>query len=97
MGAALAADDLVEAAESRRDGDSAGFDEIYRLFGRSLYGTALRMLGRPEEAEDAMQETFLKFYRKPPEIPEDRVDAWLKRVLINDCLDRLRRRLVGGG
>ena len=70
----------------------AGFAGIYRRHGRSLYGTALRLLGRPEDAEDAVQETFLKYYRGAPSIGEDRLESWLRRVVINDCLDRLRRR-----
>ena len=87
-----ASPEAVEVAFQRcRAGQTDGFTEIYRLFGRSLYGTALRMLGRPEEAEDAMQDAFISFFRKVPDLPAQQVGAWLHRVLANECIDRLRR------
>lgn len=67
------------------------FTKVYRRHSGPLYGTALRLLRRPEEAEDAMQETFLALYGKAPRIEEARIGAWLHRVLVNNCLDRLRR------
>lgn len=91
MGAALAADEPIEPAEGCRDGDSVGFDEAYRRFGRSLYGTALRMLRGSADAEDAMQDTFLALYHKQPDLPPAALGPWLRRVLVNRCLDRLRR------
>jgi len=77
----------IPRSEDRR----AGFAEIYRRHGRPLYGTALRMLRRPEDAEDAVQDAFLAYHRKRPELPELEIGRWLNRVVINNCLDRLRR------
>lgn len=54
-----------------------------------LYRTALAYLGNPQEAEDAVQDTFLKFYEKAPK-NLDNPAAWLTRVLVNQCRDRLR-------
>jgi len=71
--------------------DPARFAEVYRRHGRALYGTALRMLRRPEDAEDAVQDAFLAFHRTRPALPDDRIGPWLSRVVINGCLDRLRR------
>jgi RNA polymerase sigma-70 factor (ECF subfamily) len=92
MGALPNAESMEETSQHGRVGDPSGFTELYRRLGRSLFGTALRMLGRPQDAEDAVQETFLKYYRKDPDVPPERVEAWLRRVLTNDCLDRLRQR-----
>ncbi len=66
--------------------------EVYRLIGNSLYGTALRILGREAEAEDVVQETFVKFFRKASSIGRGAVSSWLHRVTVNRCLDRLRAR-----
>jgi len=91
MGARIAVDSLDQALDRCRNGEPSGFDAVYREFGRTLYGTARRMLSRPEDAEDAMQDTFLAFCRKLPDLPATQVGAWLHRVLVNRCIDRVRR------
>ena len=54
-----------------------------------LYRAALAILGDPQEAEDAVQDAFLKFLEKAPE-HLDHPGAWLMRVLVNGCKSRLR-------
>ena len=66
--------------------------EVYRLMGDALYGTALRILKREAEAEDVVQETFVKFFRKAGSVGSGAVSGWLYRVTVNRCLDRLRAR-----
>ena len=56
-----------------------------------LYRAALAILGDPNEAEDAVQDAFVKFLEKAPEDLEN-PSAWLMRVLVNGCKDRLRLR-----
>ena len=56
-----------------------------------LYRAALAILGSAAEAEDAVQDTFLKYLEKQPRLarPED-ASKWLMRVTVNLCKDRLR-------
>ncbi len=54
-----------------------------------LYRAALAILGHRQEAEDAVQDTFLKFLEKAPKALENQ-GAWLMRVLVNGCKSRLR-------
>ena len=54
-----------------------------------LYRAALAILGDAQEAEDAVQDTFLKFLEKAP-AELDSPPAWLMRVLVNGCRDRRR-------
>ena len=56
-----------------------------------LYRAALAILGRPQEAEDAVQDTFVTYLEKAPTELEN-ASAWLMRVLVNNCRSRLRRR-----
>ena len=56
-----------------------------------LYRAALAILGRPQEAEDAVQDTFVAYLEKAPAELENS-SAWLMRVLVNNCRSRLRRR-----
>ena len=83
--------DREDAALDAKRETTADFSEIYRQFSGPLYGTAMRMLRRPEEAEDAMQEAFLTLYRKAPGLEGPHLGAWLHRVLVNECIDRVRR------
>ena len=56
-----------------------------------LYRAALAILGDPGEAEDAVQETFLKFLEKQPRTESPaHTRNWLMRVTVNDCRSRLR-------
>ena len=64
--------------------------EVYRLVGSSLYGTALRILRRPDEAEDVVQEAIVRLYEKAADIQAGNLRSWLHRVTVNRCLDRLR-------
>ena len=54
-----------------------------------LYRAALAILGDPQEAEDAVQDAFVRFLEKAPDHLEN-PSAWLMRVLVNGCKSRLR-------
>jgi RNA polymerase sigma-70 factor (ECF subfamily) len=71
--------------------ETEGFKALYQRYSRSLYGTALRMLRHPEDAEDVVQDTFLAYHQSSLDLAEGQTGAWLHRVAINRCLDRLRR------
>lgn len=87
--AAMVLEAREEVLEPTRS-QTAGFDAVYRRHGRSLYGTALRMLRRSEEAEDVLQDAFLAYHQSAPDLSEEQAGAWLHRVVVNRCLDRLR-------
>ncbi len=54
-----------------------------------LYRAALAILGDPQEAEDAVQDTFVRYLEKAPKDLKS-PNAWLMRVLVNGCKSRLR-------
>lgn len=54
-----------------------------------LYRAALAILGSPQEAEDAVQDAFVKYLERAPQDLENPA-AWLMRVLVNGCKSRLR-------
>ena len=54
-----------------------------------LYRAALAILGDPQEAEDAVQDAFVRYLEKAPADLENS-SAWLMRVLVNGCKSRLR-------
>ena len=57
------------------------------------YRLANAILGNPAEAEDAVHDAFVTAWRKRDSLREpDKFEAWFKRVVVNTCRDRLRRR-----
>jgi RNA polymerase sigma-70 factor (ECF subfamily) len=75
------------------DGDRDAFGELFRRHRDRLWSVALRTLGDPEEAADALQDAMLSAYRAAGSFRGDAaVTTWLHRVVVNACLDRIRRR-----
>jgi len=73
-------------------GDRAAFDALVRRYDREVLRMALRIVQSPEEAQDLYQEAFLKVYRSIGRFRlEAKFSTWLYRVVMNVCLDHLRR------
>ncbi len=82
--------DLIEACKR---GDQKAQFELYRLYSSAMYNTTLRIVGDPDDAEDVMQEAFLKAFLKLRTYRgEVSFGAWLKRIVVNKSLDFLRLR-----
>jgi RNA polymerase sigma-70 factor, ECF subfamily len=74
-------------------GDPDAFAEIVRRHRERLWAVALRTLGDREEAADALQDALLSAYRAAGRFRGDSaVTTWLHRIVVNACLDRVRRR-----
>lgn len=72
---------------------SEEFIRVYLPLGSGLYRVAFRLLGSREEAEDAVQDLYIRLWNTPGS--QDRVNnpqAWCLTVLRNLCIDRLRTR-----
>lgn len=83
---------LVEAHQA---GDRDAFTEIVRRHYRALFAQALRSLGSPAEAEDAVQEAFERSYRSLDAFGGDyRLRSWLGRIVANVCADHGGRRIA---
>lgn len=68
-------------------------EKIMQMYGNILFRLCLLMLGNANDAEDVVQETFLKYLRKAPDFEnEEHEKAWLITVATNHCKDMLRFR-----
>lgn len=68
-------------------------ERILNLHADRLYRLCLVMLGNPQDAEDAVQETLLKYLQKSPVFRDtEHEKAWLLTVAANTCRDQLRFR-----
>ncbi|MCL2042154.1 MAG: RNA polymerase sigma factor [Bacteroidales bacterium] len=63
---------------------------FYNLFYRMVYNTCCRMLSNAMDAEECMQDAFVKAFGKFHAIGDAPPEAWLKRIAINTCLDALK-------
>ena len=80
-------------AEACAAGDSAVFERLYRQHGTRMKSIAFNHLGSTADAEDAVQETFLKIHRAAGTYTgEASFATWVYRILINTCYDVLRKR-----
>lgn len=74
-------------------GETEVFEEIYRRFGSRMKSIAMAHLGDRGDAEDAVQETFLKIHRAAASYTgEASFATWAFRILVNTCYDALRKR-----
>ncbi len=81
---------LVERA---RRGDHDAFAELARAAVVRLDQAARLILRDPELARDAVQEGLIRAWRDLPRLRDpDRFDAWLRRLIVNACIDQTRRR-----
>ena len=84
-----------DAIERCRKGDRKAQSDLYKLYYKPMYNVSLRILSHEVEAEDVMQEAFLKAFTKI-DTYEGKVSfgAWLKKIVINHSLDQLKKRKV---
>jgi RNA polymerase sigma-70 factor (ECF subfamily) len=75
------------------DGDPDAFGELFQRHRDRLWAVAIRTLGDPEEAADALQDAMIAAFRRASSFRGDSaVTTWLHRIVVNAALDRMRRR-----
>ena len=83
----------AQLASRSANGDPAAFEAIMRRHNRLLFRTARSILKSDSEAEDALQEAYLRAWRAMGTFRADaRLSTWLVRIVVNESLGRLRRR-----
>ncbi|MDT7831322.1 RNA polymerase sigma factor [Flavobacteriaceae bacterium S356] len=79
--------------EQCKKGNQKAQLQIYNLYCEAMFFIACRYLKNEEEAKDAMQEGFLKAFLKiDTTAKETHFGAWLKRIIINQCIDILKKK-----
>lgn len=81
--------DIIEACKR---GNTKAQTTVYEQYAKAMYNTALRMLQRADQAEDATQEAFIKAFSMLNSFRnESSFGAWLKRIVINETLMIMRK------
>jgi RNA polymerase sigma factor (sigma-70 family) len=75
------------------DGDRRMQEELYRRFSPRMYAVCLRYAGNAEEAEDILQEGFIKVFKKLDSFRnEGSFEGWVRRVFVNTAIEHFRRK-----
>lgn len=83
----------LEIVARVRSGETEAFEELVRKHGRRVYRSLLAIVGSAEEAEDALQDAFLKAFQHLANFEgRSRFSTWLVRIAINTALQRVRSR-----
>lgn len=78
--------------EDARNGDPQAFAMLVDMYSKPVYNLCYRMLGNPQDAEDAAQEAFLRAYRNLNCYDPDRkLITWLLSIAAHYCIDQQRR------
>jgi RNA polymerase sigma-70 factor (ECF subfamily) len=78
--------------EALRAGDRAEFARLVETYSGAIYRLALKMLNQPQDAEDILQETFLKAYRHLGSFDgRSKLSTWLYRIAANEALMQIRK------
>lgn len=84
--------DVVELC---KQGDVSAQYKLYALYSRAMYNICFRMTNQQEEAEDVLQEAFTYAFRKLDSFRfESSFGAWLKRIVVNTCINHLKKKRV---
>ena len=78
----------------QRNRNSPAFQrELYQLHYRRIYGTCLRIIGNPMDAEEAMHDVFLKLFNHMDDLQNDKAFySWSRNIAIRTSIDRVRRK-----
>lgn len=91
---AVEEEDFALVRRFKYDGDLSAFESLFRRHQQYVVGLCLTLLRSHAEAEDAVQEVFLKAYRGLASFePKVTFRGWLYRITVNHCRDRLDQRL----
>ncbi len=82
--------DLVHRCQS---GDRSAQSELYHRYAKAMLNCAYRILNDKEEAKDALQDGFVKVFRKIDQFRGDAtLGAWIKRIIVNTAINQSRKR-----
>ena len=85
-------DNLVQRCQQ---GELAAFSELFKMQETAVYRLALTILQNEQDAEDAVQDVFLRIFEQIKQYQgQAAVNTWLTAIVVNSCRDKLRRRKV---
>lgn len=85
-------DNLVERC---KQGDTAGYKELYERYSKAMFNTCCRLLDNTAEAEDVLQESFIEAFKNLHRFEyRTSFGGWLKQICVNRCINQLKKRKI---
>jgi RNA polymerase sigma-70 factor (ECF subfamily) len=85
----------AQLIEKCKKGNSQAQFSLYKLYKKAMYNLAHRLLKHREDAEDILQEAFVDCFRSIGLFRfESTFGAWLKKILVNKCINHLRKKKI---
>ncbi|MEM7160999.1 MAG: RNA polymerase sigma factor [Bacteroidota bacterium] len=82
-----------ELIEQCKRGERRAQAEIFRLYSQAMFNVSLRILNRRDEAEDVLQESFVKMFQNLDKYQgKSSFGAWFKRIVVNHSINQLKKR-----
>ena len=82
--------DIIELSKA---GNQKAQYQLYKLYSRAMYNVCYRMMNNQAEAEDLLQDSFIEAFMKLDTFRyESTFGAWLKRIVVNKCINHLKKR-----
>ena len=79
------------------EGDSDSFKELYDMYKDRVFTTSVRMLGNLQDAEDTLQDTFIKIFKNINKFKwKSSFATWVYKITVNTCIEHLRKRKKDG-
>ena len=73
-------------------GNAIAHKKFYDLFAKKMMGVCLRYATNPDEAQDVMQDGFIKVFSKLPKfVNKGSLEGWVRRIMVNTALDQYRK------
>jgi RNA polymerase sigma factor (sigma-70 family) len=83
----------IDLINGCKEGDRRMQEELYRRFSPRMYAVCLRYAGNAEEAEDILQEGFIKIFKKLDSFRgEGSFEGWVRRIFVNTAIEHFRRK-----
>jgi RNA polymerase sigma-70 factor, ECF subfamily len=93
MSSPIQVDDEAAIVAQARSGDAKAFNELLQRYERKIFRLALHITQNREDAEDVLQETFLKAYQHLDQFQgQSKFYTWIVRIAVNQALMKLRKR-----
>ena len=81
-----------------QEGDRRAQNELFKLYANAMYNISRRMMGDEDEAKDVLQDAFIHAFMKIGELRNaDTFTAWIKRIVINHCINALKKKKMVTG
>ncbi|MGB1243521.1 MAG: RNA polymerase sigma factor [Chitinophagales bacterium] len=82
--------DIVQRCQK---GNRQAQQQLYGLYAKAMYNITLRIMGKPEDAEDVLQDAFIDVFTKINSFrSEASIGAWIKRIVINKSLNAVKKK-----